>query len=81
MAHENNPVDKVVSELQNSSAHYHECVSDIPFYALRVEEWMNRLIPTGAKVHLKCTLNPLPQNVPDLEHQICQWTHKGSQED
>ncbi len=43
MAHKNNPADKVMSELQNSSAHYHECVSDIPFYALRVDEWMNRL--------------------------------------
>ena len=27
------------------------------------------------------TVNPLPPNVPDLEHQICQWTTNGSQED
>ncbi len=26
-------------------------------------------------------VNPLPPNVPDLEHQICQWTTNGSQED
>ncbi len=23
-------------------------------------------------------INPLPPNVPDLEHRICQWTKKGS---
>ncbi len=27
------------------------------------------------------SLNPLPPNVPDLEHHICQWTTNASQED
>ncbi len=26
-------------------------------------------------------INPIPPNIPDLEHQICQWTTNGSQED
>ncbi len=35
----------------------------------------------GFKPVLVYWLNPLPPNIPDLEHHICQWTTNGSQED
>ncbi len=47
-------------------------------------EWLCPLRAMYVKLGMQfcpSVVNPLPPNVPDLEHQICQWTTNGSQED